>query len=118
MTLESEIIKHGGVPEGYEPIDVEFFRFHKHGDKVVGQLLLKKPITVTDYKTGNKNVTQKYRVRRDDGSETSFIGNIQLDDKMAYVNPGKYVYIEYINDVLVEGTTNQMKEFLVAVKNK
>ena len=112
--LEQEIIKQGGVPDGYDPINVEFFRFQKHGDKVVGVLLIKKPITIT----GSKSSTFKYRVRLVNGNEVSFLGNIQLDEKLSNVNPGREVYIEYISDMPIEGSTNQMKEFLVALKSR
>jgi hypothetical protein len=113
MSLESEALKLGGVPEGWDEIDIEFYRFSKFGDKVVGVLLLKKPITM-----GKGNMTQKYHVRLDDGKKVSFLGSIQLDEKLSNVVPGTLVWIEYIGDIPVEGTTNTMKQFKVFTRKQ
>ena len=109
--LEQEILKQGGVPDGFESVDIEFFRFKEHGDKVTGILLNKKP-----FQMGKGNMTKKYYVKLGNGREISFLGNTQLDEKLDRVAAGAVIFIEYIGDIPIEGSTTPMKDFKVAIK--
>lgn len=112
MSLESEAMKQGGVPEGYTEVDVEFFSFKVPGDKITGTLLEKRETTVGQ----RNNKIGKYIIRTMTGKKFAFLGSVQLDEKMKTIPLGSECWIEYIG----EQETDQnfkMKTFKVFVKS-
>ena len=107
----NEAIKGGAVPEGYDEIDIEFIKFSNPGDKVMGVLVGKKEITLS---RGNR--VGKYTVKIGDNKKVSFLGSVQMDEKLQNVPLLANVWIEYTHSENVEGQTYDMKFYKVFVK--
>src|SRR4030042_27607 len=106
--VEREILGMGGVPEGYTPIEVEFFQFKTPGEKLEGRLINKSIISVRNGRVG------KYTLQRhEDGQpkKTAFLGSIQLDELMSNATIGSEIYVMYIAEEAIENSSFKMKRF-------
>jgi len=112
--LEAEIIKAGGVPDGYTEIDVDFFQFKTPGDKLEGKLINKGVTTVKNGRVG------KYTIQRFEGGttkKTAFLGSVQLDELMTNVAVGAEILVIFMADEPLENSSYTMKRFKVYQKN-
>jgi hypothetical protein len=89
-------------------IETEFFKFDKPGTKVAGVLTMRTPVTIRG------NGTFRYTVQPATGNPVVFNGVRELNDKLANIDDGLYVEIEYSEDVDT-GQGRKMKSFVVAV---
>jgi hypothetical protein len=109
--LVNEAIKQGAIPDGYDPVNIDFFKFEKPGDSITGQLLTK---TITRI---NGSQVGKYTVKViTDGKahDVSFLGSVLLDEKLSRIAIGSNIFISYTGDEAAGGNT--MKRFNVATK--
>ena len=110
MVLD-EVLKQGGVPDGMHEVEVEFFQFKNTGDHINGKLLNKTIVTM-----GRGNKCGKYKVLKTDGKLASFLGSVELDDKMADIPVQSTILVEYKGAEKIAGTSNEIKHFRVYLK--
>lgn len=113
MTLEKEVIKEGGVPEGYDEVIVEFFQFQKEGDSIKGRLVTKQWITVRGSRCG------KYTLIRDpDNMKVAFLGSVLLDELLQNVGVGNEIYVVFTHKTAATEDSFEMKNFKVFSKSR
>lgn len=108
--LTKEAIKEGGFPEGWNEVKVDYFKFEHEGDYISGRLISKTVTTVRGNKLG------KYTLMRENGSRVTFLGSVDLDEKMAGVPQGNLVHIQYTHQEKTDQDGFMMKRFRVGQK--
>jgi len=111
--LLNEAAKQGAVPDGFEPVDIEFFQFKEPGDSLTGRLVAKNTVRMSGGTVGKytMQVISEGKVH-----DMSFLGSTLLDEKLSRVANGSNIYICYTGDESTGKTGLAMKHFTVAVK--
>lgn len=108
--LMNEALKAGGVPEGYGEVTVDFYRFENEGDHLAGRLVNKTQTTVRGNRIG------KYVLIAANNRRVTFLGGVDLDEKLANVGIGNEVFIQYTHKEPSGEKDYEMKRFRVFVK--
>ena len=108
--LVTEAMKQGGVPEGYAEVVIDFFQFKQEGDHLEGRLVSKTQTVVRGNKIG------KYTLIMKNNHRVSFLGGVDLDEKMANVGVGNEIWVQYTHKEPTSGEGFEMKRFKVFVK--
>lgn len=111
--LINEARKMGAVPEGFDPVDIEFYQFKEPGDTLTGRLVAKNTIRMSGGTVGKytMQVISEGKVH-----DVSFLGSTLLDEKLSRVPNGSNIYICYTGDESTGKTGLAMKHFTVAIK--
>lgn len=106
----NEAVKMGGVPEGYAEVVIDFFQFKNEGDHISGRLVSKLTTVVRGNKIG------KYTIITPENRRVSFLGGVDLDEKMNNVGIGNEIYVQYTHKEQTSSEGFEMKRFKVFVK--
>lgn len=92
----------------WREVSIDFHRFTKEDEELVGELIDKDTLTIRDAEVG------KYTLLQADGKKVAFLGGIQIDPLMADIDIGSQVRIVHLGRV---PTTSgmQVKTFKVFV---
>ncbi len=109
--VENQAKRMGAIPDGYQEIVVDWFKFEVPGDYIEGMLVGKTQVTVRSSRIG------KYTLMRDDKTKVGFLGGAQLDDLMVSVQYGQSVFVQFVGE---ERTKDEfgLKIYKVFVKPK
>lgn len=108
MDLTTEAMKAGGIPDGYDEVQVTFFQFKNEGDTIEGRLISKNVTTIRGNKIG------KYVIMKPDTERITFLGGVHLDELMANVGVGNEIKILYTHQEKTE-EGYPMKRFKVFI---
>ena len=109
----NEALKSGAIPEGYEPVEIDFFQFKEPGDFITGRLIVKGSTRISGAPVG------KYTIQSIvDGKikDVSFLGSVLLDEKMSRIANGSNIYVAFTGEEPIGNAGNKMKHFTVATK--
>ncbi len=108
MTGKDDQENSAQTTRNFQPIDADFFRFEKVGDKVEGTLVESRAMVIRG------NDAMRYKLRLDGGAMVALHGSAEIDDKLTEVQNGQYVRITYTGETPTSGGFN-VKQYKVEV---
>lgn len=71
----------------FRTVEANFVKLNEIGDSVEGFLIEKSEQQFTESAVG------RYKIECDDGSQTSFLGSTDMDDKLGLIEIGQYIRV-------------------------